>query len=118
MLLCCVCSRRIIPPFLLFLRFLQIQNSNFINMDMYLNTFIQSNKIKYMYSNVLCCVKLCQFVKLRLFLFMKLILVAIFIITIITLTALTFRGGCLWVAVAEASGEMNKNPLSLLGLSH
>lgn len=31
---------------------------------------------------------------------------------------LTFKGGRLWVAVAEASGEMYKDPLSLLGLSH
>lgn len=40
------------------------------------------------------------------------------IIIIITLMALTFRGGCLWVAVAEASGKMYEDPFSLLGLSH
>lgn len=43
---------------------------------------------------------------------------AILIILTTTLTTLTFKGGCLWVAVAEASGEMYEDPLSLLGLSH
>lgn len=33
-------------------------------------------------------------------------------------TTLTFKGGRLWIAVAEASGEMNEDPLSLLGLPH
>lgn len=40
------------------------------------------------------------------------------IIFIITFTALTFRGGCLGVTVAIASGEMDKDPLSLLGFAH
>lgn len=31
---------------------------------------------------------------------------------------LTFEGGRLWVALAEASGKMHKDPLSLLRLSH
>ncbi len=46
------------------------------------------------------------------------ILFLITIIIIITPMALTFRGRCLRVALAEASGEMYKDPLSLLGLSH
>lgn len=37
---------------------------------------------------------------------------------VIAFTTLTFKGGCLWVAVAEASREMHQDPLSLLGLSH
>ena len=43
---------------------------------------------------------------------------AILIILDTTFTTLTFKGGCLWVTVAEASGEMYEDPLSLLGLSH
>lgn len=31
---------------------------------------------------------------------------------------LTFEGGRLWVALAEAFGKMHKDPLSLLRLSH
>lgn len=46
------------------------------------------------------------------------ILFLITIIIIITPMALTFRGGCLRVALAEAPGEMYEDPLSLLGLSH
>lgn len=52
------------------------------------------------------------------FLFRISLLITVFIMTIIILTTLTFRGGSLWVAVAEASGEMDQDPLPLLGLTH
>lgn len=39
-------------------------------------------------------------------------------IIIFSLMALTFRGECLRVAVAETSGEMYQDSLSLLGLPH
>ncbi len=50
--------------------------------------------------------------------FKTLFLITINVIITISLTPLTFKGGCLWVAVAVASGEMYEHPLSLLGLSH
>lgn len=43
---------------------------------------------------------------------------AVWIFSSFEAVTLTFEGGRLWVALAEASGKMYKDPLSLLRLSH